>query len=520
MSNNTAPAESLLPYSHWTEEALRLVVQDALSHAAEHGLPGDHHFYLTFRTAHPGVAMPGHLRARYPQEMTIVLQHKFWDLAVDKAGRDLLRPAVLRRRGGAADRALRGADRLRRPACPLRPAVRERRRPLPPSSSSPRRRAARRGDGGRRRSAAGGEPRRLPPPPDARLIAYRRDGRRGWLDRGPGLIRRDPSAPPPSPAPAPAARRRPVTSSSPRHPHPRRLLRRGGRRRHARRAGPEGLPVQPDVPAGRGPHALAAPAHRGRLDGRGRRQAGGEGAGPRAGGPGLPGLQGGVPPAAARPPRAARQDPARPGGQRQRPLRRARPAEERQHRRRRRAAHVPGHRHRHRVRQEGPARLGGGRRGGGALLRRPPHLHRDQPALFADGAALHVRGGEHRQQPAGGVLHHGAARRRPAPRRRAAPDVRAEGRRQRQQDLPLPADPRGAEQAEAARLPGREDQDARHLRLPALPPGDRHRRHLGRGQPEDGEAGQHALARHPADRGQPRRPRLPRPGAGRRRSTS
>ena len=84
MSNNTAPAESLLPYSYWTEEALRQVVQDALSHAAEHGLPGDHHFYLTFRTSHPGVVMPGHLRARYPQEMTIVLQHKFWDLAVDK----------------------------------------------------------------------------------------------------------------------------------------------------------------------------------------------------------------------------------------------------------------------------------------------------------------------------------------------------------------------------------------------------------------------------------------------------
>src|SRR5829696_7370073 len=85
MSNNTAPAESLLPYSHWTEEALRLVVQEALAHAAERGLPGDHHFYLTFRTAHPGVVMPGHLRARYPQEMTIVLQHKFWDLAVDEA---------------------------------------------------------------------------------------------------------------------------------------------------------------------------------------------------------------------------------------------------------------------------------------------------------------------------------------------------------------------------------------------------------------------------------------------------
>src|SRR4028119_2238482 len=84
MSNSAAQAESLLPYSYWTEEALRLVVQDALSHAAEHGLPGDHHFYLTFRTSHPGVVMPGHLRARFPQEMTIVLQHKFWDLAVEK----------------------------------------------------------------------------------------------------------------------------------------------------------------------------------------------------------------------------------------------------------------------------------------------------------------------------------------------------------------------------------------------------------------------------------------------------
>ena len=84
MSNSTAPAESLLPYSYWTEEALRQVVQDALSHAAQHGLPGEHHFYLSFGTTHPGVAMPGHLRARYPQEMTIVLQHKFWDLVVDK----------------------------------------------------------------------------------------------------------------------------------------------------------------------------------------------------------------------------------------------------------------------------------------------------------------------------------------------------------------------------------------------------------------------------------------------------
>jgi hypothetical protein len=84
MSDSTPRPESLLPYSTWTEEALRAVVQDALEHAAKHGLPGEHHFYVTFRTDHPGVAIPGHLRARYPQEMTIVLQHKFWDLVVDR----------------------------------------------------------------------------------------------------------------------------------------------------------------------------------------------------------------------------------------------------------------------------------------------------------------------------------------------------------------------------------------------------------------------------------------------------
>ncbi len=84
MSDSSARPESLLPYAFWTEEALRAVVQDSLAHVAQHGLPGEHHFYLTFRTDHPGVAIPGHLRARYPQEMTVVLQHKFWDLSVDR----------------------------------------------------------------------------------------------------------------------------------------------------------------------------------------------------------------------------------------------------------------------------------------------------------------------------------------------------------------------------------------------------------------------------------------------------
>lgn len=80
-----APPESLLPYETWTENALRVVVLDALEHVIREGLPGEHHFYLSFRTDHPGVSIPGHLKARYPTEITIVLQHRFWDLKVDRA---------------------------------------------------------------------------------------------------------------------------------------------------------------------------------------------------------------------------------------------------------------------------------------------------------------------------------------------------------------------------------------------------------------------------------------------------
>jgi hypothetical protein len=84
MNDEAKQAESLLPYDRWTEDALREVVLRALEHTAAHGLPGDHHFYITFRTDHPGAVLPGHLKARYPQEMTIVLQHRFWDLKVDQ----------------------------------------------------------------------------------------------------------------------------------------------------------------------------------------------------------------------------------------------------------------------------------------------------------------------------------------------------------------------------------------------------------------------------------------------------
>ncbi len=75
-------ADNELKYDRMVEDALRSVVNRALVHAAERGLSGDHHFYITFLTDHPGVAMPDHLRAHYPGEMTIVLQHQFWGLEV------------------------------------------------------------------------------------------------------------------------------------------------------------------------------------------------------------------------------------------------------------------------------------------------------------------------------------------------------------------------------------------------------------------------------------------------------
>jgi hypothetical protein len=76
--------ESLLPYERWTEQALRQVVAQAIEHAAAEGLPGGHHFYVSFRTDFPGVVIPQRVRAQYPREMTIVLQHQFWDLAYDR----------------------------------------------------------------------------------------------------------------------------------------------------------------------------------------------------------------------------------------------------------------------------------------------------------------------------------------------------------------------------------------------------------------------------------------------------
>jgi hypothetical protein len=76
--------EDPLRYDRMVEQALRGVVRQALRVAADRGLPGAHHFYLTFLTGHPGVEIGEHLRARFPKDMTIVLQHEYWGLEVDE----------------------------------------------------------------------------------------------------------------------------------------------------------------------------------------------------------------------------------------------------------------------------------------------------------------------------------------------------------------------------------------------------------------------------------------------------
>lgn len=75
-----ATGESAIPYQEMMERALRGVMREALARVAADGLPGGHHFYIAFRTGDDGVVMPAHLRARHPDEMTIVLQHRFQGL--------------------------------------------------------------------------------------------------------------------------------------------------------------------------------------------------------------------------------------------------------------------------------------------------------------------------------------------------------------------------------------------------------------------------------------------------------
>ena len=76
------PAQDLMRYEAMAQDALRGVVKTALKRAAApEGLPGAHHFYITFKTEAPGVSGPPDLLGKYPDEMTIVLQHQYWDLA-------------------------------------------------------------------------------------------------------------------------------------------------------------------------------------------------------------------------------------------------------------------------------------------------------------------------------------------------------------------------------------------------------------------------------------------------------
>ncbi len=76
------PAQDQMHYEAMAQEALRGAVKAALKRAASpEGLPGAHHFYVTFKTDAPGVSGPVDLLSKYPDEMTIVLQHQYWDLA-------------------------------------------------------------------------------------------------------------------------------------------------------------------------------------------------------------------------------------------------------------------------------------------------------------------------------------------------------------------------------------------------------------------------------------------------------
>jgi uncharacterized protein len=74
--------EDLMRYDQLAQNALRGVVRDALRKVVKSGLPGEHHFYIQFNTKFPGVSIGERLHARYPREMTVVLQHQFYNLDV------------------------------------------------------------------------------------------------------------------------------------------------------------------------------------------------------------------------------------------------------------------------------------------------------------------------------------------------------------------------------------------------------------------------------------------------------
>ena len=83
MADDTPPVDEMR-YELLAQDALRGVIRAALERAAgPDGIPGQHRFFITFRTRAPGVSLPPDILAKYPEEMTIVLQHQYWDLAVE-----------------------------------------------------------------------------------------------------------------------------------------------------------------------------------------------------------------------------------------------------------------------------------------------------------------------------------------------------------------------------------------------------------------------------------------------------
>ncbi len=76
--------ETNIDYAGFVDSAMRGVVRDILRVVERTGIPGQHHFFISFRTDFPGVTMSDMLRSKYPQEITIVLQHQFWELNVEQ----------------------------------------------------------------------------------------------------------------------------------------------------------------------------------------------------------------------------------------------------------------------------------------------------------------------------------------------------------------------------------------------------------------------------------------------------
>lgn len=77
-------AQDLIRYDILAQDALRGVIRKVLSEVSKAGLPGNHHFFITFLTGAPGVRISTRLKEKYPEQMTIVLQHQFWDLQVNE----------------------------------------------------------------------------------------------------------------------------------------------------------------------------------------------------------------------------------------------------------------------------------------------------------------------------------------------------------------------------------------------------------------------------------------------------